>query len=94
MHDAADLLPKILALNDSARSLDDKDALAEAQIEQACQRYEDAMIDRAFPWVQKSGGTTLPDVDFDGRLGTFGNFVSWTVVPVVRVFNRIVRLTG
>jgi hypothetical protein len=65
LHDTA-LLPEILALNDIARSLDDKIALTEAQIEQACQRYEDTMIDRAFPWVRKSGGTSFPHLDFDG----------------------------
>lgn len=85
LHDTADFLPKVLALNDIARSLDDKTALTEAQIEQTCRRYEDAMTDRAFPWVRQSGETSFPHLDFDGVLGTVARLVSWTIVPVVRV---------
>lgn len=89
LHDAADLLPEILALNDIARSLDDKTALTEAQIEQACRQYENVMIDRAFPWVRKSGGTSFPHLDFDGVLGTLAKLVSWTILPVVRAVYRV-----
>jgi hypothetical protein len=94
LHDAADLLPEILALNDIARGMDDTTALTNEQIERACQRYESAMFDRAFPWVRKSGGTSYPNLDFDGLLGSIGKFVSWTVLPVVRVVYRVLGLSG
>lgn len=29
------------------------------QLNQACARYEDKMLDRAFEWVKKSGGTSI-----------------------------------
>ena len=70
LHDTVNMLPKILVLNDIARSLDGKTALTEAQIGQARQRYGKAMIDRAFQWVRKSGRTSFPHLDLDGWLGT------------------------
>lgn len=94
MHDAADILPEILALNDIAKSLDDKAAVNTAQIEQACQRYENTMFDRAFPWVSKSGGTSFPSLDFDGVLGTIAKLVSWTILPVVRMVYRVCGIRG
>lgn len=94
LHDAADLLPEILALNDIAKSLDDKTAITTAQIEQACQRYENVMFDRAFPWVRKSGGTSFPSLDFDGVLGTIAKLLSWTILPVVRLFYRVCGTKG
>ncbi|KAI8935608.1 hypothetical protein NX059_008172 [Plenodomus lindquistii] len=89
LHDAADLLPELLALNDIALSLENKTSLTETQIEQACQRYESAMFDRAFSWVKKSGGTTFPSLDFDGILGAIAKLLSWTVLPIIRIIYQV-----
>ncbi|KAL3473185.1 FAD/NAD(P)-binding domain-containing protein [Aspergillus californicus] len=53
-HDCADMLPELLALRESAKS----GVLSSRQVEEACRRYESTMIERAFAWVKKSGGTT------------------------------------
>ncbi|KAL2673830.1 hypothetical protein Neosp_012274 [[Neocosmospora] mangrovei] len=57
MQDCADILPELLQLSKTAEfgtpvSLQD--------IESAVKHYEDKMIDRAFTWVKKSGGTSVP----------------------------------
>jgi hypothetical protein len=57
MQDCADILPELLALSKTAES----DILISSQeVESAVKRYEDKMIDRAFTWVKKSGGTSVP----------------------------------
>ncbi|KAH7089239.1 hypothetical protein FB567DRAFT_627737 [Paraphoma chrysanthemicola] len=91
MHDAADILPELLALNDI--TLTNK-ALSTQDFQAACARYESRMFDRAFPWVKKSGGTALPSLDLDGYLGTFLKCVSWTVLPAVRFVCKIVGIKG
>lgn len=58
MHDCADMLPYLLELNQKATngvlSPTKEDILT------ACNNYESTMIDRAFTWVSKSGGTSIP----------------------------------
>lgn len=56
MHDCAEALPELLSLNEIAKS---GETLSIKQINQACARYEDKMLDRAFAWVKKSGGTSI-----------------------------------
>lgn len=56
-HDCADALSQILALKEKANS----GAQPSTQdISVACSQYESRVIDRAFPWVSKSGGTSVP----------------------------------
>lgn len=57
MHDTADILPHLLALNNIANS---GDGPTTAQVQKECSQYESAMIDRAFNWVRKSGGASMP----------------------------------
>ncbi|KAJ4172079.1 hypothetical protein NW754_007677 [Fusarium falciforme] len=57
MQDCADILPELLVLSKTAES----DILISSQdVESAVKRYEGKMIDRAFIWVKKSGGTSVP----------------------------------
>lgn len=57
MHDCADILPYLLELNDVA--LRGTTPTTE-EISMACDKYETAMIERAFNWVRKSGGVSMP----------------------------------
>lgn len=66
-HDCADALSQILALKEKANS----GAQPSTQdISVACSQYESRVIDRAFPWVSKSGGTSVPMTNLDGWLGS------------------------
>lgn len=56
MHDCADALPELLKLNDAAK---EGTPPSTGHISQALKAYEDKMIDRAFTWVKKSGGTSI-----------------------------------
>lgn len=91
MRDTADILPELLALNDM--TLANKSPSTQ-DLQAACQRYESSMIDRVFPWVKKSGGTSLFSVNLDGYFGTFLKVVSWTVLPVVRFVCKVVGIKG
>ena len=57
MHDCADILPHLLELNDIAAT--GRSPTGE-EISSACAKYESAMIERAFTWVSKSGGASMP----------------------------------
>jgi hypothetical protein len=57
MHDCAEMLPYLVELNDIAKG--GRQPTAE-EISSACCKYEAAMIDRAFNWVSKSGGISMP----------------------------------
>ncbi|KZL86101.1 hypothetical protein CI238_07127 [Colletotrichum incanum] len=57
LKDCVDLLPQLLQLNEAAKS---GKPPSSTDIEQALTEYESKMIDRAFAWVQKSGGTSIP----------------------------------
>lgn len=56
MRDCAEMLPELVSLDRIAKS---GSSPSTAQISAACKRYEDSMIDRAFTWVKKSGGTSI-----------------------------------
>lgn len=56
MLDCADMLPEILKLNAEAES-GKPPSLDEIRV--SCNAYEARMLDRAFDWVQKSGGATM-----------------------------------
>lgn len=53
MRDTTSLLPVLLELSNKAKA----GSLSSNDVEDACKRYEDEMIPRAFEWVAKSGGT-------------------------------------
>lgn len=91
MHDAADMLPELLALNDI--TLADKYPNTH-DFQAACQRYESRVFDRAFPWVKKSGGTSFPSLNLDGYLGTILKVVSWTLLPVTRFVCKVFKIKG
>lgn len=57
MHDCAEILPYLLELNDIALG---GTAPTTEEISMACDKYEAAMIERAFNWVWKSGGVSMP----------------------------------
>ncbi|KAL4810934.1 hypothetical protein BDV18DRAFT_3697 [Aspergillus unguis] len=78
-HDCADLLPELLALRDAA----ERNALSNDSVQEACFRYESTMMDRAFTWVKKSGGTSAVTLDVDGYAGTAIYLVGKLVVPLL-----------
>lgn len=57
LYDCADMLPHIIRLDLLAKS---PAGCTLADIHAACDAYEGAMIPRAFEWVKKSGGTSMP----------------------------------
>ncbi|KAL4781311.1 FAD/NAD(P)-binding domain-containing protein [Aspergillus varians] len=62
LHDCADILPELVALNAqviSGRSLSTED------IRRACVRYEAKMFPRVFAWVKKSGGAVANEVGWE-----------------------------
>ncbi|KAF4823678.1 FAD-dependent monooxygenase SAT7 [Colletotrichum siamense] len=91
-HDCADALPRILELKEKAQS---GERPSSEDVSTACNRYESAMIDRAFPWVTKSGGTSVPTVNLDGILGTIlwivGTFLVSGYIFMARVMKLGVR---
>ncbi|KAJ5094788.1 hypothetical protein N7456_010649 [Penicillium angulare] len=86
MHDCAEILPYLLELNDTALS---GTSPTTQQISAACDKYEAAMIERAFNWVSKSGGVSMPNLDFDGILGMSLSFASKLCVPLISAFLRL-----
>lgn len=55
--DCADILPELRVLNDSAKL---GGPVSSEQVKSALSRYEEKMVERAFTWVAKSGGTWVP----------------------------------
>ncbi|KAK1532126.1 uncharacterized protein CCOS01_04109 [Colletotrichum costaricense] len=60
MRDTADALPLLVRLAETAKTTE---GLKEADIIQACDRYEGAVIPRAFEWVKRSGGKNPMTID-------------------------------
>lgn len=58
MHDCAELLPYLIELNDITAAEGRAPPLEEVSVR--CTKYEDQMMQRAFSWVRKSGGTSMP----------------------------------
>ncbi|KAF4478016.1 FAD-dependent monooxygenase SAT7 [Colletotrichum fructicola Nara gc5] len=91
-HDCADALPRILELKEKAQT---GEGPSSEDVSTECNRYESAMIDRAFPWVSKSGGTNVPTVNLDGILGTIlwiiGTFLVSAYIFMARVMKLGVR---
>jgi hypothetical protein len=56
--DCADALPQILRLHSLHQESPER--LTNMEIEKACLAYEQVMIPRAFEWVSKSGGISIP----------------------------------
>ncbi|KAE8357843.1 hypothetical protein BDV27DRAFT_169998 [Aspergillus caelatus] len=82
MHDCAELLPYLLELNDIAAS---GRAPTTEEISVRCVKYESEMMQRAFRWVRKSGGTSIPTIDFDGILGKLVVIVDMVFMPIISV---------
>lgn len=57
MRDCVDLLPPLLQLNEAAKT---GNSPSTVEVKKALAVYESKMIDRAFAWVQKSGGASMP----------------------------------
>lgn len=57
LKDCVDLLPPLVQLNEAAKA---GDLPSTVDVKKALALYESKMIDRAFAWVQKSGGTSMP----------------------------------
>lgn len=57
LRDCVDLLPPLLQLNEAAKS---GNSPSTVEVKKALYVYESKMIDRAFAWVQKSGGASMP----------------------------------
>ncbi|KAJ5741012.1 hypothetical protein N7493_000884 [Penicillium malachiteum] len=86
MHDCADILPHLLELNNMAL----RGSLPTTEeISMACDKYEAAMIERAFNWVWKSGGVSMPIMDFDGVLGKSISIASKVCLPFISAFLRL-----
>ncbi|KAG7068823.1 FAD/NAD(P)-binding domain-containing protein [Colletotrichum scovillei] len=60
MRDTADALPLLVRLAETAVTTE---GLKEADITQACDKYEGAVIPRAFEWVKRSGGKNPMTID-------------------------------
>ncbi|KAJ5638155.1 hypothetical protein N7490_008034 [Penicillium lividum] len=86
MHDCADILPYLLEL--SGISATGRSPTGE-EISSACAKYESVMIERAFTWVSKSGGASMPNLDFDGFLGKLISISGKLLVPVVSAVLRV-----
>jgi hypothetical protein len=88
MADCAEMLPQLLRLNTLANN-----GPAQPTPEdfiKACDSYEATMIPRAFEWVKKSGGTSIPRVNLDGFLGTFMRLMASLVMPLLRLYFSLV----
>ncbi|KAL0782009.1 hypothetical protein CaCOL14_003343 [Colletotrichum acutatum] len=60
MRDTADALPLLVRLAETARTTN---GVKEDDITQACDKYEGAVIPRAFEWVKRSGGKNPMMID-------------------------------
>lgn len=82
--DCADALPRLLHLN-SLASVGPEHPTYE-EVRDACEKYERAMIPRAFSWVRKSGGTSFPSINLDGFLGVVVHYVAKLVMPLLKLY--------
>lgn len=57
LRDCVDILPPLLHLNEASKS---GNSPSTVEVKKALALYESKMIDRAFAWVQKSGGVSMP----------------------------------
>ncbi|KAK1461551.1 hypothetical protein CMEL01_14505 [Colletotrichum melonis] len=79
LHDCADALSHILALKEKA---DSGVQPSTQDISVACSQYERRVIDRAFTWVRKSGGTSVPVNDKLGWMAWVSGLDAWLVFGV------------
>ncbi|KAK2023342.1 FAD/NAD(P)-binding domain-containing protein [Colletotrichum zoysiae] len=87
LRDCADLLPQLLRLSEAAGT--SGKSPSSADVERALAAYESKMIDRAFAWVQKSGGTSVPNINLDGHLGTAVSLVGLVLLPIWRLLHFV-----
>jgi hypothetical protein len=86
--DCADMLPQLLHLN-SLASIGHAYPTTE-EISIACDKYEAAMMPRAFQWVKKSGGVSFPQINLDGIVGIIVQFVAKLVMPLLRLYYTLI----
>lgn len=72
--DCAGMLPHLLHLN-SLASTGQAQSISE-EIKMAYNKYEAAMIARAFLWDRKIGGVDFPHIDLDGFLSIVVHFMA------------------
>lgn len=87
MADCAEMLPQLLRLNTLASNKETQPTTDDFM--KACDAYEATMIPRAFEWVKKSGGSSIPRVNLDGLLGTFIRLVVGLAMPVLKLYFSI-----
>ncbi|KAL3488005.1 hypothetical protein BJX62DRAFT_253604 [Aspergillus germanicus] len=86
MYDCAELLPYLVDLNEIAAARGRAPILEEISVR--CAKYEAQMMQRAFGWVRKSGGISIPTIDFDGILGKLVAVIDRLFIPVIWVVLR------
>ncbi|KAH7399716.1 hypothetical protein BKA64DRAFT_733224 [Cadophora sp. MPI-SDFR-AT-0126] len=90
MQDCHDMLPELLRLAQSGTGT----GPSTKDISIACERYENAMMKRAFKWVKKSGGVSTPNLDFDGAIGYVILVLGKIVIPVAVVYYKLLSRFG
>ncbi|KAL3447834.1 hypothetical protein BJX65DRAFT_295403 [Aspergillus insuetus] len=85
MHDCAEILPYLLELNAIAAS---GRPPTTDEISARCASYEFEMMQRAFEWVRKSGGTSIPTISFDGLLGKSITVIDRLFIPIISILGR------
>ncbi|KAJ4316649.1 hypothetical protein N0V94_005330 [Neodidymelliopsis sp. IMI 364377] len=85
--DCADILPQLIHL-DSLASMSSVHPTPE-EFQTACNKYERAMMPRAFEWVKKSGGITFANINLDGFLGITIRLVAKLVMPFLMLYHKI-----
>lgn len=87
MRDAADMLPILVELVEKYKS---SAPPGEPEIKDACRRYEQAMIPRAFEWVSKSGGRK-PVVGFPAlENAVVTDYVQYQFIDTARRLDRLI----
>ncbi|KAL6703954.1 hypothetical protein ACN47E_008892 [Coniothyrium glycines] len=86
LYDCGDMLPQIIRLASISAS---SRPCTTSDYEEACSAYERVMLPRAFAWVKKSGGTTIPNFSLDGWLGVLVRAGASLVVPLIRTWYSV-----
>ncbi|KAL4733295.1 FAD/NAD(P)-binding domain-containing protein [Aspergillus similis] len=90
LRDCAEMLPELMALSQEAAN----SSVPSDQAHEACVRYERSMIERAFVWVHRSGGTSAVTMDLDGYAGTLIYFIGKLVVPLLSAMDWVYGLAS
>ncbi|OBT64244.1 hypothetical protein VE03_06891 [Pseudogymnoascus sp. 23342-1-I1] len=91
MHDAADILPAILDLNERSKS---QKILSDGNFAAAVKQYESKMMPRAFGWVKTSGGTGSQTFEPESLKGKIALFFVARALDVTWIYSSIRRWSG